>query len=224
MWSRARDLRRRRSAPPCARARGRSSNRRSSRAPGCTRVRATTGRARDVRRRSRAPRRTRPTVRPTRSSSVSIARLRNFSGIRADHTPGSRLAVRAPMSAPCHSRAASRSDCAGSRAAAVSSRTRSTGAATRRPSALATSAVCVSGGRWSKPFISSTGQVFRDVQPLDDREQALRGGLGIVVGVEPGGAEVALAEMPRAYASCRPARATRYSGPSASSSAPLPRQ
>ena len=214
--SRCRDLRRRRSGRPCARARDRSSSRRSSRAPGCRAACATPARARAVRRRDRARARTPPTARPTPVSSVSTARLRNFSGIRADHTPGSRFVVRAPTSSPDHSTSV---DASGSRAAASSSSTRSradergdVGRSTCRPA----------GGR-SRSSAAPGRRPRRRCRSITDA-QARDGGGEVAVGVEPAGREVALGQLPGAHRRCRRARARRYSGPSVSSSAPLPRQ
>jgi hypothetical protein len=78
-------------------------------------------------------------------SSVSQARLRSFRGSRADHTPGSWLAMRPPRSGPSNTPA--RSPSSSSTASSRSARRTATPAPSRRRSASTTGPVCPSGGR-----------------------------------------------------------------------------
>ena len=171
---------RRWSAPP-ARSCGRSgcasgggprpaSSRRSSRAPGSAAACATRRAATAARRacRVRVPSAAHGSAHP--SSACSARRFASFRSRRADHTPGSRLAVRAPRSSPrCSARPA------GSIASdeIVEQTARHVRVPCVAPSAAATAAVWSSGSMWSMPFISSAGARSIGPRRSEHAEQAV---------------------------------------------------
>ena len=123
-------------------------------------------------------------------SKVSTARLRSFNGMRADHTPGRRLAVRAPTSAPDHSTSV---DTSASRATASSNSTRCA------PSERGD----MTGRRVGREMVEAVHEQdrlrARGDELVDDHAQARDRSREIVVGVEARGGEVTLGQLPRAH-------------------------
>ena len=124
-------------------------------------------------------------------SSVSTARLRSFSGMRADHTPGNRFddAGADELARPL-----------GERRRIGEPRPRLRRAArARAPISAATSAVDVSARQVVEPVHQQHGVAARGDDPVDHGPQARDGCREVAVGVEPARGEVALGQLPGAH-------------------------